>query len=196
MNQKKVLMVHGITDTGKIFQSMGNILEKYGYQPHTIDLIPSIGIADLRDLAQQLKQFINNNFHEQEKINLIGFSMGGLVTRYYLQRLNGIDRVNKYVSISAPNNGTNNAHFLPLKGIQQMRPNSEFLQDLNNDVKDILSKIETLVMWTPFDAMILPPKSSVMGVGKEVNFPVLIHRWMLEDKRVFNAILNFLGNKS
>ncbi|RMD68213.1 MAG: lipase, partial [Cyanobacteria bacterium J149] len=57
-------------------------------------------------------------------------------------------------------------------------------------------KIETLIMWTPFDVMILPPKSSIMGVGKEVNFPVLIHRWMLEDERVFNAILNFLGNKS
>ncbi len=194
MKEKNVLMVHGITDTGRIFQSMSNVLEENGFQPHTIDLIPSIGTADLRNLAQQLKVYIENKFEDAEKIILIGFSMGGLVTRYYLQRLNGIQKTHKYITISAPNNGTNTAHLLPLKGIEQMRPDSDFLLDLNRDVNEILNKIETLCLWTPFDVMIIPPKSSVMGVGKDVNFPVLIHRWMLEDNRVLQEIINFIRN--
>ena len=119
--------------------------------------------------------------------------MGGLVTRYYLQRLNGIQKTHKYITISAPNNGTNMAHLLPLKGIEQMLPDSDFLQDLNQDVNEALNNIETLCLWTPFDIMIIPAESSVMGVGKEVNFPVLVHRWMLDDNRVLQEIIDFIS---
>ncbi|BAQ63097.1 lipase family protein [Geminocystis sp. NIES-3708] len=185
-------MVHGITDTGKVFQTMANFLQNRGYKIYTIDLIPNIGTGDLKDLAQQVKQYIDSQFALEEKIILLGFSMGGLVTRYYLQRLNGIEKVEKYINISAPNNGTNLGYGLPLKGIVQMRPNSEFLRDLNSDVKETLAKIKCLIMWTPFDGMIIPANSSLLGVGKEVRLPVLIHKWMLSDKRVLEEINCFL----
>ncbi len=189
---KSILMVHGITDTGKVFEAIASNLEQKGYKTYTIDLIPNIGTGDLRDLAQQVKQYIDTQFFPEEKIILLGFSMGGLVTRYYLQRLNGIKKVEQYISISAPNNGTNLSYTLPLKGILQMRPNSKFLQDLNEDIKETLGKIKCLIMWTPFDTMIIPANSSLLGIGKEVSFPVLIHKWMLTDKRVLEEIKNFL----
>lgn len=189
---KSILMIHGITDTGKVFKTMTSYLQKKGYQTYTIDLIPNIGTGDIRNLAQQVKQYIDSQFSPEEKIILIGFSMGGLVTRYYLQRLNGIEKVDQYINISAPNNGTILAYTLPLKGILQMRPNSEFLRDLNIDVKERLGKIKCLIIWTPFDAMILPANSSLLGIGKEVSFPVLIHKLMLEDKNVLEEINHFL----
>jgi len=68
-----------------------------------------------------------------------------------------------------------------------------FLQDLNQDVNEVLNNIETLCLWTPFDIMIIPAESSVMGVGKEVNFPVLVHRWMLDDNRVLQEIIDFIS---
>ncbi|MGI0480141.1 esterase/lipase family protein [Geminocystis sp. CENA526] len=187
-----ILMVHGITDTGNIFNDMASYFEKKGYKIYTIDLIPNLGTADLRDLAQQLKTYIDTQFLPQEKIILLGFSMGGLVTRYYLQRLNGLERIDRYISISAPNNGTNLAYTLPLEGIMQMRPNSEFLQDLNKDIKETLGQIKSLILWTPFDAMIIPANSSLLSIGKEVNIPVLFHKWMLFDQRVYDEIDSFL----
>ncbi|MBL1211472.1 alpha/beta fold hydrolase [Geminocystis sp. GBBB08] len=189
---KPIVMVHGITDTGKEFETMILYLQKKGYKTYTIDLIPNFGTADLRDLAQQVKQYINHKFTPEEKIILIGFSMGGLVTRYYLQRLNGINKVEEYISISAPNNGTNLAYTLPLKGILQMRPHSQFLEDLNKDVKQILANLKCLIIWTPFDAMIIPANSSLLGIGKEIKVPVLIHKWMISDQQVLNEISNFL----
>lgn len=189
---KSILMVHGITDTGKVFKTMTSYLEKKGYKTYTIDLIPNIGTGDLRDLAQQVKEYIDEKFLPEEKIILLSFSMGGLVTRYYLQRLNGIEKVEQYISISAPNNGTNLGYTLPLKGILQMRPNSRFLRDLNRDVQATLGKIQCLIIWTPFDTIIIPANSSLLGIGKEVSFPVLIHKWMLKDERVFAEINTFL----
>lgn len=191
---KSIVMVHGITDTGNVFNAMKSYFQHRGFNVYTIDLIPSFGSADLRDLALQLKQFIDAQFLSQEKIILLGFSMGGLVTRYYLQRLHGLTKVDRYVSISAPNHGTNLAYFLPLKGIKQMRPNSEFLQDLNRDVKQTLGMINCLIIWTPFDSIIIPAYSSALGVGKEVKIPVLIHKWMLRDQRVFDVIKSFFDS--
>lgn len=189
---KTILMVHGITDTEKVFTKMKFYLENKGYKIHTINLIPNIGTGDLKDLAQQVKEYIDKELILEEKIILLGFSMGGLVTRYYLQRLNGIEKVGKYINISAPNNGTQLAYTLPLKGIIQMRPQSEFLQDLNSDVKEILCKIKCLIIWTPFDMMIIPPHSSLLGVGKEIKLPIFIHKWMLSDNRVLEEINTFL----
>lgn len=188
-----ILMVHGITDTGNVFDTMKSYFQNKGFTIYTLDLIPNFGSTDLRDLAQQVKQFIDTQFPPDEKIILLGFSMGGLVTRYYLQRLNGLTKVDRYISISAPNNGTNLAYILPLKGIVQMCPHSEFLEDLNHDVKETLGLIDCLIIWTPFDTMIIPAKSSLLGIGKEVNIPVLTHKWMLSDTRVFEVINSFLN---
>lgn len=187
-----ILMVHGITDTGNVFDTMKSYFQNKGFTVYTVDLIPNFGSANLRDLAQQVKVYIDTQFPPDEKIILLGFSMGGLVTRYYLQRLNGLTKVDRYISISAPNNGTNLAYILPLKGIVQMCPHSEFLEDLNHDVKETLGLIDCLIIWTPFDTMIIPAKSSLLGIGKEVNTPVLTHKWMLSDTRVFEVINSFL----
>ncbi len=194
MKKKPVLMIHGLNDTAQKFAIMSTYLRKRGYQTHAIDLKPNFGIADLKILALQVKTYIDKNFLPEEKIILIGFSMGGLVTRYYLQRLEGINKVDKYISISAPNNGSALAYLLPLpfKGIEQMRPYSSFLEDLNTDVQQQLNQIESLVMWTPFDTMIIPADSSLMGVGEEVCIPIQIHRWMSSDEKVLQKIIQFI----
>lgn len=119
--------------------------------------------------------------------------MGGLVTRYYLQRLGGINKVHRYISISAPNNGTLTAYTLPRPGVKQMRPNSEFLQDLNQDIKDSLSQINVTVIWTPYDLLIVPPNSSQINIGKEIKLPVLVHEWMVKDSRTLKAISQALS---
>lgn len=188
-----ILLIHGFTDTGKVFATMSAYFTNLGYKVHTLDLIPSYGTANLADLAQQVKIYIDDNLAEESNINLLGFSMGGIVTRYYLQRLGGIEKVNQYISISAPNNGSFLSYGLPLKGISQMRPKSKFLQDLNQDVKEKLSKIKTLILWTPFDLMIIPANSSRLGIGQEMSLPILVHKWMLSDRRVLTVISDFLS---
>jgi triacylglycerol lipase len=189
---KDILLVHGLLDTTKDFKIMSAYLTNLGFQVHAINLIPNNGNADLADLAQQVKNYIDSNFEPKTKINLLGFSMGGIVTRYYLQRLNGIEKVDKYINISAPNNGTILSFLLPLKGILQMRPQSKFLQDLNQDVQEKLSQIKTLILWTSFDLMILPPKSSKLGLKQEICLPILLHPCMLRDRRVLKLISDFL----
>ncbi len=192
-NRNPVLLVHGIYNTSSKFNSMTKYLTNLGWDVHRLSLKPNNGNGHLEKLAQQVDNYIHNNFEPQQPIDLVGFSMGGLVTRYYLQRLGGVEKVQRYINISAPNNGTMAAYLLPNPGIKQMRPNSQFLQDLNKDIEKTLNQIDVTVIWTPYDFMIFPPSSSKMGIGKEIQLPVLIHRQMVTHHQILKTVSDSLS---
>ncbi|NES84433.1 MAG: alpha/beta fold hydrolase [Moorea sp. SIO2B7] len=188
-----VLLIHGIYDTIAVFKKMSAYLTNLGWSVHCFNLTPNNGTFALEQLASQIADYIATNFAPEQPLDLIGFSMGGIVTRYYLQRLGGMNRVQRYINISAPNNGTLIAYALPHLGIVQMRPESAFLEDLNRDGEDIWTRVNLTVMWTPLDLMIVPAKSSQMSVGKELKFPVLLHSWMLNNAKVLAAVADALS---
>lgn len=186
-----LVLVHGIFDTGKIFTPMARYFAKRGLHTHAPNLRPSSGALGLETLARQLKRSIDIHTGPEDTLDLVGFSMGGLISRYYLQRLGGLERVRRFIAISVPQHGSKWAWFLPNQGCRQMRPGSTFLQELNRDIAS-LARIDLLTLWTPLDLMIIPPVSSVIPVGRECKVPVLLHDWMIKDTRVLEAMADFL----
>ncbi len=189
-----VLLVHGLYDTVIKFKALSAHLNKLGWSVHGLNLKPNDGSAPLDHLAKQVADYVDQTFAPDQIIDLVGFSMGGLVTRYYLQRLGGVEKVARYITISAPNNGTLTAYPLSLAGIVQMRMNSSFLQDLNQDCDQCLSQVQMTNLWTPYDLMILPAHSSKMGIGQEISIPVAVHAWMVSDPRVLKLIVSALSD--
>lgn len=187
-----VLLIHGITDTFEVFHGMAAYLSARGFSVHRFNLIPNNGECPLEQLAVQVADYVAKTFDPMQAIDVIGFSMGGIVARYYIQRLGGIARVQRFVSISAPNNGTLAAYLSWRPGCVQMRPDSQFLQDLNQDC-EMLKRINFTVIWTPYDLIIVPASSSQMPVGKEVIVPVRLHAWMLTDERSLKAVAEALS---
>ncbi|NET73388.1 MAG: alpha/beta fold hydrolase, partial [Sphaerospermopsis sp. SIO1G2] len=166
MNSQKqllnpVLLVHGINDTGAVFNKMARYLKNIGLDVYTLDLVPNNGSEVLDNLAQQVADYVNAEFAQEQPLDVVGFSMGGIVSRYYIQRLGGIEKVKRFITISSPHQGTSIAYLTWLKGAVQMQPNSDFLNDLNSDV-DMLKKLNFTSIWTPYDLMIIPAKSSRM----------------------------------
>ena len=189
-DRNSVLLVHGIFDTSSVFHKMSAYLTQRGWQVHSLDLCPNDGSDSLVELANQVKDYIDRTFAPDRTIDLIGFSMGGIITRYYLQRLGGIDKVQRYINISAPNNGTLTAYLRSSPGVLQMRPESELLQDLNRDAVALLSSINCSIIWSPFDTMIFPATSSQMPVGKEISLPVFYDLTDEQIDEVLNAIIS------
>jgi triacylglycerol lipase len=187
-----VLLVHGLMDTSHKMRKIAAHLRGLGWQVADIDLTANNGDTRLEILAQQVAAKIDRTFAPHQQIDLLGFSMGGLVTRYYIQRLGGIDRVQRFVTISTPHRGTIAANFSMRRGCIQMRPDHDFIQDLNRDV-DRLNELNFTSLWTPFDLIILPPSSSQLGIGTEQKIPVLTHPLMVTDRRVLAAIATALS---
>ncbi len=186
-----VLLVHGIFDTGKVFHKMVPYLKQKGWTVYDLDLLPNDGYVGLDNLAQQVANYVDTNFAPEQPLNLIGFSMGGIVSRYYVQRLGGINRVQQFITLSAPNNGTWIAYCRQGVGCIQMRPDSALLKELNRDAA-MLEQISFTSIWTPYDLMIVPANSSQMPVGKNVVVPVLTHAGMLTDSRSLAAVASAL----
>lgn len=186
-----VVLVHGIWKSGAAFRAMSRHLTKRAFEVHTIDLKPNDGRAGIPELAAQLAAFVEGLLPPGAPVDLVGFSMGGVVGRYYLQRLGGLDRVRRFVTISSPHHGTMTAYLRKLPGAIQMRPDSDLLREMNREIA-ALERIDVTSIWTPLDLMIMPPHSSRLPIGREVLVAAPLHALMLHDPRALRAVAEAL----
>ncbi|WP_438005006.1 alpha/beta fold hydrolase [Sorangium sp. So ce321] len=196
MSKPPILLVHGIWDSAARIDCLRAGLAARGVdRASAFDLVPNDGRASIERLAAQLDAAVEAALAGAAPggaVDVVGFSMGALVTRYYIQRGRGRARVRRFVSISGPHRGTLNAMWLPHEGVRQMRPDSPLLRDLAAD-PDPWGPVEVHVLYTPFDVMILPARSSELpGARTTRAVPVALHRWMLSDRRVLDSVAELL----
>ncbi len=183
----RVVLVHGFLDRGNAFKSLKKRLEKRGFDVYVPRLVNSDGRGGLEKLAVHLKQDIDTHFGKNAPINLVAFSMGGLVSRYYLQELDGAQRCRKFITISSPHHGTEVAMIYPTRGAIEMRPGSPFLTQLAAS-QGKLGDMPVTSYRTPMDLIILPASSSVWDRAENLEYPVLLHPLMLTSNPVLNDV--------
>lgn len=186
-----VVLVPGMWDTSSVFNRMAVQLEEAGWRALRVSLTPNDGSVALEQSAEDLRQFIDARLGPRGSLDIVAFSMGGLVARYYVQRLGGLARIAHFVTISTPHHGTGTAYLEPLPGVREMRPGSPFLQDLDRDA-DRLARVPVTSIWSPLDIVIAPAVSSRLPFGSEVQIPVLLHFLMPGDERVIQAVMRGL----
>lgn len=184
---QRVVLVHGFLETGVSFNVLRKRLEKRGVECFIPRLHPSDGQGGLEAIAAGLKRDIDARFGTREPISIVAFSMGGLVSRHYLQNLGGAARCENLITIASPHNGTEMAKLYPSLGAEQMRPHSEFLAKLHA-TQDKLGKMPLVSYRTPLDLVILPSKSSIWDRAENLSIPVLLHPLMLSSHCVLSDI--------
>jgi len=186
-----VILIHGIDDTVRLFRRMQPFLEQRGFSVHSFNLTPNDGKASLGALAGQVESYVRERLRTGEAFDIVGFSMGGLVGRYYVQRLGGMARVRRFITIAAPHRGTWTAYFRNNPGAREMRPGSPFLKDLERDA-DSLAGLSFTSIWTPLDLMIVPSTSSRLRVGRSIPVPSLAHPLMARNAKVLRLVESIL----
>ena len=192
---RAVMVVPGFMDGPNRVRRLGRFLRRHGFEPHAVAPQPSSGRVGLDVLAEQLRAYADDGPLAGRPFDLVAFSMGGLTSRYYVQRLGGTDRVGRFVTLASPHRGTLMAKLWPGAGGRQMRPGSAFLEDLNADAA-MLERHHFTSVWTPMDLMIVPPTSSKLGVGREVRLLVPAHPLMIYGRRAHRAVLDALTRQA
>jgi triacylglycerol lipase len=178
------VLVHGIWETGKFsFTDLKKQLEASGVTCLVPSLRPATAHHGLMPLAKQLKSEIDEAFGPDQSFLLIGFSMGGIVSRCYLQDLGGHERCDAFVTISSPHQGTNTAALHPGEGTKQMRPGSALLKHLR-ETEDVLGDIPLLTYRTPMDLVILPTQNAIWDRADNVLVSVPLHALMSDSDEV------------
>lgn len=189
-----LVMVHGIFDDGRIFNAMRRHLEPRGIRCLAPSLRPSGAALGLEDLAEKLRSFIDTELGPNQPLTLLGFSMGAVVGRYYLQNLEGHARTRQFLSISAPYRGSLWARLAWWHGARQLRPDSGFLQDLAAG-EACLQGLALHSFWTPLDLMILPPRSSLWGLAENHRIWSLCHPCMLHNRQLMEKIHGIIAGE-
>lgn len=193
--QPPLVLVHGIWDDARRLEPLRAGLGARGLgSPVVHELRPNDGSAPIAELAAGLDAHLAALSEERgaARLDVVGFSMGALVTRYVVQRLSGRSRIRRFVSVSGPHAGTHTARALPLRGARDMRPGSALLADLAADA-DPWGPVEVHVLYTPYDLMIVPARSSRLeGARTETVLPIPLHRWMISDARALDAMAALL----
>jgi triacylglycerol lipase len=189
---RRVVLVHGIFQNDwRCFGFLRHDLEQRGIEC----LVPSLKPADGRDglpvMARQLQREIEARFG-QERVVVIAFSMGGLISRHYLQELGGSNRCDGFFTISTPHHGTKAAHLFYGEGARQMRPGSAFLTRLAT-TEDRLGDMPVISYRTPADLIILPSTSSEWARAENIRVPCPLHPMMTFSPRVRRDILQRLS---
>lgn len=79
--------------------------------------------------AKELKEFLKHHVRGG-RIDLVGHSLGGIISRIYLQELGGARRVDRCITLGTPHEGTYNAYWVASKVGDSLRPNSGLLKRL------------------------------------------------------------------
>jgi triacylglycerol lipase len=185
-----VLLVHGIDDDARKLAPLAAWLTRAGFRDvQIVELKPNNGDAPISILATQVAEAAAGLRERtgSARLDVVGFSMGALVSRYYLQRLEGRSHVRRFVSISGPHAGTLTGWLRANPGARDMRPDSELLRGLAAEASPF-GDVQVFSLWTPLDLMIVPASSSRLEGARERTFPVILHPLMPRDGRVMRAV--------
>ncbi|MFI9823093.1 esterase/lipase family protein [Streptomyces sp. NPDC052013] len=127
-----VVLLHGFIDNRSVFVLLRRSLAQHGRQQiESLNYSPLT--CDIRIAAELLGRHIEEVCERtgSRQVDVVGHSLGGLIARYYVQRLGGDARVRTLVTLGTPHSGTRvaplaNAH--PI--VRQMRPGSPVLEEL------------------------------------------------------------------
>ncbi len=186
-----VLLVHGIFNSARQMRPLLDAVEGAGLRGHAITLSAPWGGASIGELAAEVAEAIEALATERLSLDVVGFSMGALVSRFAIQNLGAHRRVRRFVSLSGPHEGTRSAHLWMGPAARDMRPGSTLLKKLHEE-RDPWKGVDVAAFYTPHDTMIVPASSSRLPGAYERTFPVLLHRWMITDPRVLRATVEFL----
>ena len=102
-----VVLLHGFIDNRSVFVLLRRSLAQHGWQQvESLNYSPLT--CDIRTAAELLgrhvEEICERTGHEQ--VDIVGHSLGGLIARYYVQRLGGDLRVRTLVTLGTPHSGT------------------------------------------------------------------------------------------
>ncbi len=188
---KNIVLVHGINDNGAGFGALPQTLQSAGYRVLTPSLTPNNGKVSIEVLAEQLAGRVNAHFGLLARIHVVGFSMGGLVSRYYVQELGGHRRTVSLTAIAAPHYGTVWAYLNNRPAVRQMRPGSDLLSRLAAS-EHKLDNIDVHAYWTPYDTTVIPPRNCVWPRASNMSVPAPLHSLMGNQAHVREHLLQRL----
>jgi triacylglycerol lipase len=178
-----LVLVHGLFDTPRIFDGLRRRIEAHRW-PLLIPHLPhGLGWVPLVELAATLGQHIEAAFGPEQPVDVLGFSMGGVIARTWVQLEGGHRRTRRLTTVASPHRGTLAATPWPrlwLPGLADMKPGSPLLRRLDDEV-EVLRTVECCSFYCPTDLTVFPGWQAVLPFGPRHPLPVFWHNRLMAE---------------
>ena len=185
-------MIHGLWNTSEIFNTLLKNLDYYDIEYYAPTLEHYSGRISIVNLAESLDELITKKYGNEREIDILGFSMGGIIARYWIKKFNGYLKTKRFISIGSPHHGTLTAQLVPkylFKGISEMKINSSLLKELSKH-DYLLTKIDCVSFYTSWDFMVFPGWRAKLPIGRKFNLNIYKHRNLVRNQIAIDAIVN------
>ncbi|MFI1185590.1 esterase/lipase family protein [Streptomyces californicus] len=155
-----VVLLHGFVDNRSVFLVLRRALTRHGHR-RTVSLNHSPLTRDIRAaavlLGRQVEAVCARTGHD--RVDIVGHSLGGLIARYYVQRLGGDRRVRTLVTLGTPHGGTAVAPGAGLHPIvRQMRGGSPVIEELRLPAPGCRTRFVSF--WAEWDRVMVPVETA------------------------------------
>jgi triacylglycerol lipase len=166
--------------------------EKQSYEFHQL-AFPKLATGDMVEMAEVLQALVEALAGEFGRVNLVCHSAGGLVARYYLQKMSRGAAVSSIVFLGTPHRGTLAAYpGLALRACRQMRPGSAFMSELDDGGLGRILTNRSLSIYSSHDILVLPAESARLAGARNVQLRGMLGHSMPLDPRAFGFTLAFI----
>ena len=195
--RRVVIFVHGLGGHRGNFLPMLSCFRWLGRKR-----VLSIGFRErdsIATMADQLRALLRevievNQLPDQNAIDLVTHSMGGIIARLALEDKALAPAIAHMVTLGTPHSGTQLARLLQTSKVRDLRPGSELLERLERQLPwpGPPEKPRLTALWSPADLVLMPPESAAVKGAHNIrlegfsHFSYLLHpqSW----KRVFDLL--------
>ena len=193
-NRNPIILIHGLWNTSSIFSLISSKLDEKEVEYFAPTLNHAFGMTSIVELTNLIDQLIVEKYGLEQEIDILGFSMGGIIGRYWINKLNGHKRTKRFMTIGSPHNGTLTSQLVPkypFRGISEMKINSSLLRDLAN-YDYFLNGIDCISFFTYWDLMVFPGWRANLNVGEKISLNIFKHRNLVRNPEAVERIIERL----
>jgi pimeloyl-ACP methyl ester carboxylesterase len=157
-------------------------IHAFGYEDGTVER----HAADLKNFVDAVLRTTG-----EAQVDVVAHSLGGIIARYAIQRLEMSTAVRALVTLATPHQGTYAARYANTPLTRSLRPESDLLRDLNGD--DLTGRpMRFFSIFSDRDVYVVPAERMKHPNAENVFLPDLSHSQFLVSPRVFRIVASCL----
>ena len=186
-----IILIHGLWNTSNIFASITSKLDEKGIEYFAPTLDHAYGMTSIVQLTIVLDKLILDKYGKEKELDILGFSMGGIIGRYWIKKFNGYKRTRRFITVGSPHMGTLASQLVPqypFGGISEMKINSSLLIELSH-LNHLLKDIDCVSFYTYWDLMVFPGWRAYLPFGEKIPLNIYKHRNLVRSPLAVEKII-------
>lgn len=149
-------------------------------------------LGKVSSAAARLGAFVERvcEAHGADRVDLIGHSMGGVVSRYYVALGGGAPRVRSLITLGSPHGGCDLSVFGVGRPVKELKYDSELLNRL--DAAGLPRGTAFTAIWSRADCLVPSPRAAALRGAEQIVFDDLGHLALISSRRVAEVIVERL----